>query len=808
RGLVAGSSAYPGVSNCVAEGSFNLGTYSTDLGGNADNLADAKVNMTLADNGGTTETHALESDSPAVDTGSNPSSLTFDQRGTGYNRVYGGTCDMGAYEYGSGPAAVSYASTEFVEAQANDGSIDNSTPITITLVADTFMGVVGEEFAAVNYTSGSIPSGLSMTMTNTSSTTLDVYLSGTATAHTVGDSVSDIMIMFEDAAFAGDSASSVLGYSNSTFEVTFGDSELTYDSSTFSEAAANDGTIVTEITGTLSYETFAQAIGTELVTTNVTPANVPAGLTASVKVASSTTVTVTLTGAADAHNVAENISTISLTFLDGAFSGGSAATVTGYAKTDFAVSYLDPALTYVNTDFRESSDNDGSMNNSVVVTLAGDDFASAVTSGGLVVGSVPAGLAASVVMDSTSQVTVSLIGNATSSDVSDNISNLSFTFGDSSFIVSDTSVVADAVKSDLTVTFIDALFVSQSGGSDTTGDGSSGNPYATIINTISHATAGGVIAIMDPIHTESNITVNVDDLVIVGQGADQTILQAATAMGLASNRIFTVSSSGLTLQDMTLRYGDVAGNGGVVEGGTSANGLTVERCSFEDNKASGVGGAIRWSYSPITIKDSTFTRNTAALSGGAIQTYDRTTSLYIENSTFSTNVAIADDGGAVYSDTGVANVTEIYNSSFINNHCGDGGTFDDGGAIYSHGYNATVESCLFAGNSTTDAGAGDDTDGHHVNYYNTVHEGTFVGTDMGGSISTNDAGVDMVLADNGGSTMTHALTSDSPAINAGSNPSSLSYDQRGIGYNRTVGVADCGAYEYGANPTGTLFMFK
>ena len=52
------------------------------------------------------------------------------------------------------------------------------------------------------------------------------------------------------------------------------------------------------------------------------------------------------------------------------------------------------------------------------------------------------------------------------------------------------------------------------------------------------------------------------------------------------------------------------------------------------------------------------------------------------------------------------------------------------------------------------------------------------------------------LADNGGPTATHALLADSPAIDAGDNPSSLATDQRGGTYVRVAGAApDIGAFE-------------
>ena len=52
------------------------------------------------------------------------------------------------------------------------------------------------------------------------------------------------------------------------------------------------------------------------------------------------------------------------------------------------------------------------------------------------------------------------------------------------------------------------------------------------------------------------------------------------------------------------------------------------------------------------------------------------------------------------------------------------------------------------------------------------------------------------LADNGGPTLTHALSSGSPAIDAGSNVAILDTDQRGPGFVRVFGsAADIGALE-------------
>jgi hypothetical protein len=52
----------------------------------------------LANNGGPTPTHALASNSPAINEGANPRSLATDQRGASYQRVAGGRADIGAFE--------------------------------------------------------------------------------------------------------------------------------------------------------------------------------------------------------------------------------------------------------------------------------------------------------------------------------------------------------------------------------------------------------------------------------------------------------------------------------------------------------------------------------------------------------------------------------------------------------------------------------------------------------------------------------------------------------------------------------------
>lgn len=71
----------------------------------------------LADNGGPTQTHALQSPSPAINTANPAYCPTTDQRG--YSRP--DTCDIGSYEYNGSPTAVTFSS--FTARTDADGNV-------------------------------------------------------------------------------------------------------------------------------------------------------------------------------------------------------------------------------------------------------------------------------------------------------------------------------------------------------------------------------------------------------------------------------------------------------------------------------------------------------------------------------------------------------------------------------------------------------------------------------------------------------------------------------------------------------------
>lgn len=236
-----------------------------------------------------------------------------------------------------------------------------------------------------------------------------------------------------------------------------------------------------------------------------------------------------------------------------------------------------------------------------------------------------------------------------------------------------------------------------------------------------------------------------------------TLTNGLTLDGNGSWRIFNVGSGQtVTLKSLTLRncHGSGADGGAIDSGGTT----TIDRCTFYNN-ATGTGGAIRNLASGIMkLTQCTFTGNSVPSGGGAIANYGV---LLVTNCTISAN-----SGGL-------------------------------GGAIYNEsGGQVTLANSIAAGNSGVDL-------------YNV---GTFaysgvnmvqskVGT-ITGPTPINAAPLLQALGNYGGLTQTMPPQPGSPAIDAGTNGTSFTTDQRGVP--RPIGAfADLGAVEKELAPTVT-----
>ena len=94
-GLGAGTIGASSSNNLIGDSATNGGL---THGANSNIVGQDPLLAALANNGGLTRTHALMSGSPAIDAGAALSSLTSDQRGSVFARLFGDTPDIGAYE--------------------------------------------------------------------------------------------------------------------------------------------------------------------------------------------------------------------------------------------------------------------------------------------------------------------------------------------------------------------------------------------------------------------------------------------------------------------------------------------------------------------------------------------------------------------------------------------------------------------------------------------------------------------------------------------------------------------------------------
>jgi hypothetical protein len=276
-------------------------------------------------------------------------------------------------------------------------------------------------------------------------------------------------------------------------------------------------------------------------------------------------------------------------------------------------------------------------------------------------------------------------------------------------------------------------------------------------------------------------------------------------------------SGTLTINDCTISGNDAGDGAAVLVTGGSLN---VNRSTITNNTASNAGGGILGRLRPVTITDSTISGNFAVEHGGGL--YQEGSSLSISGSTISSNAADSNldgvgSGGGIYNLTGLISVV---NSTISGNSAeGGGGIFSDTGQTisiahstitanvvsstgsYGGGINsfqaANLNHTIVAGN-LRGASTKDDVEGSFNAFYSLIGDkrnetvndtgGSLIGQTGSGTNPPIDAKL-ALLANNGGPTLTHALLSNSPALEAG-NPSGVGgnpqFDQRGTPFLRIV----------------------
>jgi phospholipase C len=213
--------------------------------------------------------------------------------------------------------------------------------------------------------------------------------------------------------------------------------------------------------------------------------------------------------------------------------------------------------------------------------------------------------------------------------------------------------------------------------------------------------------------------------------------------------------------------------------------LRIETSTLSGNRAL-YGGAVHVDGGILTIHNSTLSHNSAAYFGGSIYNHGGATNgsaaLLIDNSTLSGNSAMA--GGAIYNQGG-PNLGEACATLQILNSTLSGNSPVRGGGIYNRGrcamleIGSTILDAGIAGKNIYSSGGTVTSDGYNL----CSDDGSGFLTAASDQLRTNP--LLGPLEDNGGPTFTHALSKGSPAIDAGTNFTATTSDQRGAGFTRT-----------------------
>lgn len=332
---------------------------------------------------------------------------------------------------------------------------------------------------------------------------------------------------------------------------------------------------------------------------------------------------------------------------------------------------------------------------------------------------------------------------------------------------------------------------------DGSGGGFGGAPTAG--DEIRFSTAG-------TIDLGSEIDWTVEDLTVTGLGQSNTILDGGNA-----NRIFHITATNATIQDVTIRNGSAAANGGGIFHDIISGTLTIDRSTISGNFDGANGGGIRGNGT-LTLTDSTVSGNTTNGNGGGISAsgtvslinstvsgnsggngggLNVTGTLILSNSTVSGNMT-GGKGGGVYL-TGEAN---LYNSTLVENSAVNGG-----GINLSIGSELHAKNTIIANN--TASGTGNNLNG---DFATSSFIANLIDDTSGASNLTLDSstlvGVDPLLSTLGnytGDTQTHVPLPGSPAINAADTATATATDQRGYTRGTSSGLPDIGAVEVTAD---------
>lgn len=294
----------------------------------------------------------------------------------------------------------------------------------------------------------------------------------------------------------------------------------------------------------------------------------------------------------------------------------------------------------------------------------------------------------------------------------------------------------------------------------------------------------------------------------VNNEGELVVLDTSEITGTTGSGIRNDENSHFVIRHTTVRNNEIGSGGGIYNNGV----MTITNSVIDRNSSQSAGGGIlQFNINArVTISNSTLSRNHAEREGGGIAGFG---TVEVYNSTIHNNTAV-NDGGGFYMLSGYKNIV----NSTISNNSTDG----NGGGIYVGGDWDILNSTIYSNSATL--GGGLFIDG------GVTVDNSIIGMSSGGdcyvnsgiinidsyNLDTDDSCVAATkvdylgiapLANNGGSTSTHKLLPNSPAIDSGDDNPCPPNDQRGEvrpydGDDDGLATCDVGSFELQVSDLG------
>jgi len=189
-------------------------------------------------------------------------------------------------------------------------------------------------------------------------------------------------------------------------------------------------------------------------------------------------------------------------------------------------------------------------------------------------------------------------------------------------------------------------------GSDVTGDGSEGSPFATIQKAITSAAVGDTVEVAEGTYNETIDYLGKSLTVQSADPSDGDVVAATIIDGGASGSVVTIGTMQAypawpTLTGFTIQNGSAVQGGGIMVSNCAAE---ITNCMIKDNTATGEGyrgggGICAGNAMLILVANCTFEGNTASM-GGGIGCFGQTQVRGMSNCVFTGNSAQG-GGGAI-----------------------------------------------------------------------------------------------------------------------------------------------------------------